>query len=387
MKASKWLLFPILIFLLFSLSSTPLFAEEEAQSIATGETLPDEYVDFLEGLPDEIRDLLPEELFSKDPESVNGALSEMSEFSYLLRTLLSLCGLELSSCLGLLASIAGLLVLSSILSAVKTSIGSESVSRAFSFCSTLVMLITLLALGYETVRSVGNYFDTLGKMTASIIPLTGVLYAIGGNVSTAVASSAGLSAFMVVLEGFVGKTIVPFCGICLSFAAVNALDPSLRLGTLLSTLKKNYSTVLTFVMMLLVAMLSMQNTLGARADSLAMRSAKFAAGTFIPVVGGSVSELLRSVSAGVSYLRGTVGICAVLLLLLTLFPTLVKLFLIRLTFQISSSVADLLSCDGEKRLLEEFASLSGYLIAAVSVCSSVLLLSLTLLIHCASAIG
>jgi hypothetical protein len=41
----------------------------------------------------------------------------------------------------------------------------------------------------------------------------------------------------------------------------------------------------------------------------------------------------------------------------------------------------------EKKLLEEFASLLGYLIAAVAICSSILFLALTILIRCASAIG
>ena len=118
-----------------------------------------------------------------------------------------------------------------------------------------------------------------------------------------------------------------------------------------------------------------------------MKSVKFAAGNLIPVVGGSVSELLRTVSAGVGFLRGTVGICGVLLLILMLMPTLVKLLLFRLTWQLSASLADLLGCDLEKKLLDEFASLLGYLVAAVSICSSVLVLSLTLLTHCASAIG
>jgi hypothetical protein len=46
-----------------------------------------------------------------------------------------------------------------------------------------------------------------------------------------------------------------------------------------------------------------------------------------------------------------------------------------------------LGCKNEQKLLDEFASLNGYLIAAVSICSSVLLLSVTLLAHCASAMG
>jgi stage III sporulation protein AE len=209
----------------------------------------------------------------------------------------------------------------------------------------------------------------------------------GGNVGAAVASSGGLAIYMTVLEQLVSRSIIPFCGVCMALALVHTLDPSLRTGMLSSTVKKNYTTALAFLMMLLLAMLASQTTLAAKSDTLAMKSVKFAAGSLIPVVGGSVSELLRTVSAGVGYLRGTVGICGTLLLVLTLLPTLVELLLLRAVWQISASVADLLGCEGEKKLLEEFSSLLGYLIAAVSICSSVLLLALTLLTHCASAIG
>ena len=106
-----------------------------------------------------------------------------------------------------------------------------------------------------------------------------------------------------------------------------------------------------------------------------------------PAIGGSVAELLRTISAGVGYLRGAVGICAVLLLLMMLLPTLVELLLVRLCWQLGASLADMLGCDTEKRLLEEFASIHGYLIAAACICSAVLLLSFTLLAHCAAAVG
>jgi stage III sporulation protein AE len=237
------------------------------------------------------------------------------------------------------------------------------------------------------LEGVSNYFAGLGRLTATSVPLLGVLYAMGGNASAAAASSAGLSVYMTVLESTVTASILPFCGICMSFALVNALDPSIRLSTLLATVKKNYTTLLAFLMMLLLAMLGAQTTLGARSDTLAMRGVKFAVGNLIPVVGGSVSELLRSVSAGVGYLRGTVGICGILLILLYLLPTLTELFLLRLTWQLAASFADLLGCDGEKKLLDEFASVLGFLLSAAAICSSVLLLAFSLLAHCAAAVG
>lgn len=364
----------------------PLCAQED-ESAAFADQMPEEYTDFLESIPEDIRELLPEGLFSSNSEEVGEGVREMSDFSYLLRTVLSLVGLRIGDCVRILAPVCGLLLLSAVCNALKSSFRSETVGRAFSFCATLVITVSLLTQSYGCIESVTAYFSRLNALTAAILPIMGALYAIGGNVTAAVASSSGLSIYMTILEELIGKSIVPFCGICMAFALVNALDPTLRTGTLLSTLKKNYTTALTFLMMLLLAMLSAQTTLGARSDSLAMRSVKFAAGNMIPVVGGSVSELLRTVSAGVGYLRGTVGICGVLLLILMLLPTLVELLLLRMTWQFSASLADLLGCDGQKKLLDEFASLLGYLIAAVSICSSVLMLSLTLLTHCASAIS
>ena len=359
----------------------------EKSSSPSTETVPEEFVSLLEGLPQEILELLPEDLFSTDSEDLGNAVAQMSSFSFLLRTCLELLRLRLGGCVGLLASVLGILILSSLLKAFGSSLGNEGISKAFSVCATVTILLALLKTGYGGFTSVTAYLDRLEALTVAAIPLLGTLYALGGNVAAATASTAGLSVFLSVLQSFVGKTVLPFCGVCLAFSTVNAVDPSLRTGTLLGTLKKNYTTLLAFLMMLLLAMLSAQTVLGTRSDTLAMRSAKFAASSLIPVVGGSVSELLRTVSASVGYLRGTVGICAVLLLLMTLLPTLIELLLLRLSWQIAASVADLLSCDTEKKLLDEIASLNGYLIAAVSICSSVLFLSLTLLIHCAGALG
>ncbi len=371
------------LILLLSLLSPVAFAAEEGND----NPLPDAYQKLFEHFPPAILERLPEGALSNDAEEVGGAVGEMSSFSFLCKTVLSLVGLRLGDSLKLLASVVGILILSSVGRAFCTSFGKPEVARAFSFLMTLIVVVTIFATGFGTIEGTVSYFETLNAFTSASVPLMGGLYVMGGNAAAAVATSAGLSLFMTVLEEIVGKSIVPFCGICLALALIGACEGSPRLGGLLSGLKKKYTLMLSFFMMLLLAMLSSQTVLGASQDTLAMRSAKFAAGNMIPVVGGSVGELLRSVSASVGYMRTSVGICGVLLLLFLMLPTLVELLLARTTWQICSFFAELLGCDGEKRLLDEFASINGYLIAAVAICSSVLFLSFTLLTHCAVALA
>lgn len=371
-------------FCLLRILSLSVGAEENRDF---AESVPSEFTGWLESLPEELQELLPKELFSERTSEINDAVQEMSDFSTLLQTVLNTFGLQLSDCLKLLSSVIGLLLLSAVFSALRNSVKSESVGKAFSFASSLAILSAILVGGYTSMDAVSTYLSRLNTATAASIPLLGVLYSMGGNVTAAAASATGLTVYLGVMENLIGRTVIPFCGICLSFSWISANGFGLRLGTLLATFKKHYTTLLGFLMTILLAMLAAQTTLGASADSLAMRSAKFAAGNLIPVVGGSVAELLRTVSAGVGYLRTTIGICGILLILLMLLPTLAELFLYRLAWQIAASVADLLGCDGEKKLLDEIASLNGYLIAAVSICSSVLLISFVLLARCASAIG
>ena len=371
------------LILLLSLLSPIAFAAEEGND----NSLPDAYQKLFEHLPPAILERLPEGALSNDADEVGGAVGEMSSFSFLCKTVLSLVGLRLGDSLKLLASVVGILILSSVGRAFCTSFGKPEVARAFSFLMTLIVVVTIFATGFGTIEGTVSYFETLNAFTSASVPLMGGLYVMGGNAAAAVATSAGLSLFMTVLEEIVGKSIVPFCGICLALALIGACEGGPRLGGLLSGLKKKYTLMLSFFMMLLLAMLSSQTVLGASQDTLAMRSAKFAAGNMIPVVGGSVGELLRSVSASVGYMRTSVGICGVLLLLFLMLPTLVELLLARTTWQICSFFAELLGCDGEKRLLDEFASINGYLIAAVAICSSVLFLTFTLLTHCAVALA
>ena len=97
------------------------------------------------------------------------------------------------------------------------------------------------------------------------------------------------------------------------------------------------------------------------------------AGNLIPVVGGALGDSFRTVASGVSFLKSTVGVGAMLVLFLMLLPVLISLLTTRLSMQISVAVSDLLGCEAESRLLAELLHVWGLLIAVVSLCSVLLI--------------
>ena len=76
-----------------------------------------------------------------------------------------------------------------------------------------------------------------------------------------------------------------------------------------------------------------------------MKTVRFALGSYIPIVGGTVSEALSTVSAGLSHVRSITGTAGVIILLLTVLPTVLSLMLSRLSLTLCRSIAETLGCD------------------------------------------
>ena len=119
----------------------------------------------------------------------------------------------------------------------------------------------------------------------------------------------------------------------------------------------------------------------------ALRTVRFAAGSFLPVVGGSVSESLRTVAGSVEYLRGVMGGAGLAVVFFAFLPTFLFVMLHRVTFLLAGAGAKLLGCDGEEKLLAELASVYGYFMAVIASLFVMLIFSLTLLAHCGAAVG
>lgn len=352
------------------------------------ETMPDSYTDMENHIPDEVAELLPEGLFSSDPEEALTAAETLTRPEYLFRVVLEAVGLRMDEALSLLVTLLGLLLLSALLHRLRESISGSS-GDGVGFVLRLSMYALIVMRAAAMLSWVKTYFDRLSTLMTGLIPVMGVLYALGGNVTSAAAHEEILLIFLNICE-YVAVTVTPaMCGICLAFALLDAFGGGLqvRFAPLAGMVKGWYTFLLGFIMFLISVALSAQSVLASAADSLSMKGIRYAVSQMIPVVGGAISGTMGTVAAGVDLLRSVSGICGILLVGLMLLPSLVQLLLFRACYRMSSSVASILGCDGEAKLLGEMGSLYGYMAAAVSICAVVCVLALALFAHSTAAVG
>ena len=373
----------VLFILAILLSASPKVAALEGDEAVT---LPAEYADLESCIPPELSDLLPEGLFSENTEEALAAAETMTDWQYLLNTLMSALGLRLADAVQLLCTLVGLILIAAVMGRLREGIGGGS-GETFGFCLRLALYTAIVLQTAGMVEVVQTFFTQISIFMGGMIPVMGVLYALGGNIGQAAVNGEIMLVVLAVCE-YVSATVTPpVCAICMSFSLMDAFGLRMTLAPLCDQVKRWYASVLGLVMFVLSLSLSVQSILTSRADTLAMRGVKYAVGNMIPMVGGAVSGTLGTVAAGVSLLRGVCGVSGIILVALLLLPALVQLLLLRTTLSLAATTATLLSCDGEARLLSEMASLHGYLAAAVSICGVTFILGLTMMVKGAVAIG
>ncbi|MBR2388592.1 MAG: hypothetical protein IKB02_07495 [Clostridia bacterium] len=369
--------------LLFALAfSVVAFAKEDKPSV------PLEYSLLIDELDGKVfsEGELPEKLHSGDVDELGEAVGQLSTPEYLFSYLKESFGVGLEDALSLFATLCGILVLSAVFSAFKTSF-SQNGARVLTVCSSAAIFASVLSEGSEHFLRVEEFFERIGIIMNGMIPVVSIIYAMGGNVSTAVASSGTLYIFLAFCEEVLRVSVLPVAAVSTAFALSGSVSGGIKLVGLSSALKKSYTFLLGLIMTLLIAVLSSQTLLSSAADTVSARAARLVASNVIPIVGSSVGDTVRTVSSSVGYLKSVCGIGGIIFILLLVLPILIKLLLVRGVFLFASSVADLVGCESEGKLLTELGSVYGILLAVVTMCSVMFILAITIFLRCGIALG
>ena len=110
-KKTRIALYFALVLILIAVTAMSVGASDGNSDL---ETLPEEYGDFLDALPDGVLDKLPPEAPEGDRESLVSAASEMASVTYLLSAIFGAFGGAMTELLPTLAILLGIVILSSI---------------------------------------------------------------------------------------------------------------------------------------------------------------------------------------------------------------------------------------------------------------------------------
>ena len=288
--------------------------------------------------------------------------------------------------LRLLLSLVGLTLLGGV-AALLCKDADAQTRPALSLLSSAAMALGLYTCLGSVLSRTAAYLEDLLTFSEGLAPILGGVLVSGGSVGTAAVATGSLSALLLILEKLCVGVLSPLLGISLAFSLLGAISPSLRLDGITKCLRGTYLTLLGVMCTVATASFSMQSVLSATKDSLAMKTARYAVGNMIPIVGGTLGASLGTLGASLAAVKNGVGIGAVAVVLSLAVPCLVELYLSRLSLSLAEAFSRLLGFETGEKLLGEFRSAMDMLLGVTAFTSLSFLLYLAVFVKTALPYG
>ncbi len=250
--------------------------------------------------------------------------------------------------------------------------------KIIEFISTLFLSFELISVFNLVTEITQNALSDISEILTLVIPSFCSVLLLGGGNFSAMASSASLGAVLGFLKNVLSDFLTPAVSIMFTLIIIEKLAPSFEQIKVSATLKKYFMMLLSFTTTVMLTVISFQSILGSSKDSLSARTLKFTASNFIPVVGGAVSESLKTVGAGIKYLKNTVGISVALAIFSTVILPLATLFSIKMILSLLSLSGGLIGASKAKDIIDSFTNIIDILNGIV-ICVTVLSILVTVL--------
>ena len=263
-------------------------------------------------------------------------------------------------------------LLSGISSAVSNSLKNEDVSVIAGICVCGVLVFTVIKTSFDVLHT---------SLTASVSFMTAMMgimcyvYGIMGNVGGMGLSSSILAVVLQTVQMIASYVLFPLVGTVFGLTLAGCLKEKSELSGISSFVKKS----VVFILSACGAALSLALTLGGIfstvSEGVLKKSVKFAAGSFIPIIGSSLAEAYDAVFSSINAIKATAGAGGIGALLLIYVPPFFTLCVTKLLFSCASALSEMLGLTAQTKLIEGCGDILTVMIGICSFSSAVMIIA------------
>jgi stage III sporulation protein AE len=280
----------------------------------------------------------------------------------------------------LLGSLIMLTIFSMFLQALQNAFEKGTVSKVAYAIVFMVLMIIALNSFHVAVRYTNEAISTMIDFILALIPLLLALIATSGGVVSAAFFHPVILFLMNISGVLVQNIILPLLFLSTLLSVVSILTEHYKV-TQLANLLRNWSIgLLGLFLTIFLGVISVQGASTAVTDGIAIKTAKFITGNFIPVIGRMFTDASDTVISASVLLKNTVGIAGVaILLLITAFPA-IKILMIAFIYKFAAAILQPLGGGPIISCLDIISKSVIYVFAALAIVSLMFFLSITVIV-------
>lgn len=353
---TKKLLFSVVFALILSLCVCAVSDREyEDQLNASGadglpDKLPPETRELLERLG--ITDIKQDAFMNLTPGNIGSIALEQAKSS-------------LATPLKSVSAIIGIILLCALLEGFKVSFSEKTLSGTFGTVSSICIAASVLLPILNLISRAGNLIVASANFMLSYIPIFAAIMVSGGQPVTAGTYNTLVFVMAQGISVIASRTLVPLMSIYLAFCLISSLSPDISFNSVAEFIQKSVTWTLGIILTIFVGLLTVQGVVGNAADTVAIKTVKFAVSGSLPVVGSIISDAANSVQSCVGLLKTTVGAFGIVAAGFIYLPIICEIIIWLLLLNICISIGDVFSLKQISSLLKSAATVIKVLLAAI----------------------
>lgn len=351
--------FIFLLTMLFILINPPIYASEDYTTI--------EGEDFFNETVSE----LSSGNFSMTPEKV---------LEYILDLLFS----ELSQSRSLIISIFVIALLSGTLNVINTDKAKASSAAYFScfaLMSIAVIRLITLSVGYGT-----QVIEEMSTFVTKLAPILTILLVSSGYAASASTFYPVFTSSIYLICLIIQKCIVPMIYASCVIGIANNLSNVVQLNHFGSTLKSFCKWLLTASLTIFSGISAIYGFCTPSLDNVGMKTAKFAVGSIVPLVGNFLSESIETVLTGTRLMKNAVGTAGIISLLVICAIPCIKIAAIMICIKITAALIEPISDKKYANMLNEAAGGITMMFASLLCVAVLFILSIAIIISATNSV-
>ncbi len=241
----------------------------------------------------------------------------------------------------------------------------KSTTEIIYFACYAAMISIVIAKVASLLVSASSTINSMQSLMNVSFPLLLTLLTALGSVTSASVYQPMTSILATGVTAIVNSLVLPLFIAATTIGIVGHLSKNIKLSKLTSFFKSCANFILGGVFGIFATFLSVQGLTGAIADTVSVKTAKFALQSYVPLLGGYLSDGFDLVLAGIVLIKNSAGLVITLLIIAAIIAPVIEIAVFSLGLRLVSGLIEPFSDDRFSSMLAGVSKNLGVLIAMI----------------------
>lgn len=335
--------------------------------------------ELLDSVEEDFRAMFGSDAVSTIKEIINGNFK--GDFSSFFSIITKGVGKSVLDVLPLVLTIVAVAIIYSLLESLTSGFVQQPTKKLIYFATySSIILVVMIEIG-SIIKLTTNTIGSIKTVMEAVFPILLTLVTLLGGINSSAVFKPMMATLTTFITSFISNVIIPFFIAAIAFSIVGNLTKSVKLDRLTGFFKSTATYVLGGVFSLFIAFLTFQGLTGGVIDSISIKTAKFAIQSYVPVLGGYLSDGFDLMLASLVLIKNSLGIVSLLTILSVIALPTIKIAVLSLGLKLASGIIEPISESKFSKMLHNISSNLTLLIVSLIGVGFMFLLTVMLVIY------